>query len=467
MSDRVRVLIVDDSRFDRELVRNTLEDLAEIEVCGDVETAISILSANPVACVISDINMPGQSGLALLERVRREHPGVDFILLTGRATVESAVEALRMGAADYLQKPVREDQLRRSVEQLLARRRLLEENRSLKEALHTIEACRALTPCLDSGEVYSVALDLLLSVLSRSRGFAVFHRSLVPHSNAAAFRGLSEGEARRLRRILVEEKRIELEGVEQIERLESGPLHEALESAQIAPQALLLVPVVGQENEAGWLAVFEDDRAFEPDEIERAGIVASHARASLENAERYNHAKERAFIDDVTEVFNARYLLSAAENEIRRAERYKNPLSVLFLDLDRFKLVNDRHGHLIGSQTLRNLSKMLLQSVRQVDTLARYGGDEFTILLVDTPHDEARVIAQRIRHNVEEALFEAGRDGTLRLTVSIGIATYPQHGQSRDALLDAADKAMYLAKSQGRNRVCSADELSPEERTSD
>jgi len=203
----------------------------------------------------------------------------------------------------------------------------------------------------------------------------------------------------------------------------------------------------------------EDGRRFEDQEIERAGIVASYAVTASANCERYQHAKERAFIDDVTEVYNARYLLATLENEIRRAGRYENPLSILFLALDRFKLVNDRHGHLVGSQVLRSLSQVLMQCVRDVDTLARYGGDEFTILLVDTDHREAHSIAERIRRTVEEHVFEAGRGGSLRLTVSLGVGTYPHHGSERNALLDVADKAMYRAKSLGRNQVCSANEL--------
>ena len=129
-------------------------------------------------------------------------------------------------------------------------------------------------------------------------------------------------------------------------------------------------------------------------------------------------------------------------------------------DLDRFKLVNDRHGHLIGSQTLRSLAQLLLQCVRQVDTLARYGGDEFTILLVDTPHEDGMVIAERIRRTVAQHIFEgSAEEPQLKLSISIGVASFPEHAQTRDAVLDASDKAMYRAKSLGRNRVCSAAEL--------
>jgi diguanylate cyclase (GGDEF)-like protein len=206
-----------------------------------------------------------------------------------------------------------------------------------------------------------------------------------------------------------------------------------------------------------WL--FEDGRPFAPEEIECARLIAAHADLALSNAERYYRAKERAFIDDVTEVYNARFLRQAIAHEIQRAERYGKQLCVLFLDLDRFKLVNDQHGHLVGSQVLRRLSVVLQQCIRQVDTLARYGGDEFTILLVDTDAEEGRAVGERIRRTVAATLFEGGRDAPIRLTVSVGVAAYPAHAREHEALLDLADKAMYRAKSLGRNCVCSASEL--------
>ena len=145
--------------------------------------------------------------------------------------------------------------------------------------------------------------------------------------------------------------------------------------------------------------------------------------------------------------------------EIHRASRSGKELSVLFLDLDRFKRVNDQYGHLIGSNVLRRLSEVLLDCVRQVDTLARYGGDEFTILLVDTGLRGGLHVAERIRRTVAETIFEGAGGAPIRLTISIGVATYPDHARDREALLDAADKAMYRAKSKGRNCVCSAEEL--------
>ena len=148
------------------------------------------------------------------------------------------------------------------------------------------------------------------------------------------------------------------------------------------------------------------------------------------------------------------------DREVNRADRSARQLSILFLDLDRFKTVNDRHGHLVGSRVLRELGLLLQDLVRAIDTVGRYGGDEFSILLVDTDFDGAMQVAERIRKTVERTAFGAERGLQLSLSISVGVATFPVHARSPEVLLDLADKAMYLGKAQGRNQVCSASELS-------
>jgi diguanylate cyclase (GGDEF)-like protein len=342
--------------------------------------------------------------------------------------------------------------------------RLLEVERiqsDLRSQLETERACESLASCLEPGKLYPMTLELLLERLGCQRGIAFFSPSPAPQGAGVAARGFPEEVRDRLIRTLIDEKSLESTmGRGEIGVVPWGPLHHALGRVGLeSPGALLSVPLHGDDREAGHVWILSEGHRFDEADLAAARTIARRANSALATAERYHNAKEKAFIDDVTGVYNARYLLATADNEIQRAARYGNPLSVLFLDLDRFKAVNDVHGHLIGSETLRVLSKLLGQCVRQVDTLARYGGDEFTILLVDTEHDVALRIAARIRERVESHLFEAGHDGTLRLTISIGVATCPIHGDSREPLLDAADKAMYRAKSEGRNRVSSANEL--------
>jgi diguanylate cyclase (GGDEF)-like protein len=459
-SRSARVIVVDDSRFHREFARQVLQGEADVECCEDGEEALRALERAPADLVLSDLTMPGLSGLELLERVQREHPGTDFVLITAYASINSAVEALRMGATDYLQKPIRAEDLILVVERTLSRRRLLQENLRLPDEGAILEACGALTACLEPSDVYSVALDLVLQALCRERGIALYHRALIPSSEGCQFRGFSEDQESALRVVISRGKRLDFNGIDEIRLLDRGPIHDALRDLGISSNDLLALPVKGEDAETGVFWVLGEGRPFREEELDRALIVTSHTSLSLRNAEHYHRAKERALVDDVTEVYNARYLMEAMDREIRRAERYGNELSVLFLDLDRFKLVNDHHGHLVGSQALRQLSQVLGQCVRQVDTLARYGGDEFTIVLVGTGEETGTEIAERIRRIVAETAFEAGPDQVVHLTCSVGVSTYPTHGRTREALLDAADKAMYRAKSKGRNRVCSATELS-------
>lgn len=456
---QARVVIVDDSRLIREIARDALAGRVRVECCASAELALEALAREPADLVISDLEMPGMTGVDLLARVRREHPGTEFALLTANATVESAIGALRMGAADYLIKPIQPDTLALVVDRILAQRALVAENVRLRDTLTTLESCRTLMGCLDASELYAVTLDLMLHSLERSCGLALFRRGSIPLSDGVSFRGFAEEDANRIRDALSGFKSVDADSVQETAVVEESELHAALRAVGIDLGPTLVVPLRGREIEAGLLWICREERDFEPAEIERATMIAGHARLALANAERYNHAKERAFIDDVTEVYNARYLLQATENEIQRAERYGRKLSVLFLDLDRFKLVNDNFGHLVGSQVLRQLSEILAGCIRQVDTLARYGGDEFTILLTDTDHELGLAVAERIRTTVAETRFEGDRGHAIHLEISIGVSTYPDHGVRRDDLLDSADKAMYLAKARGRNVVCSAGAL--------
>ena len=403
----VRVVVVDDSRLMRELAVDALRGSVRLECVESGERALASLDREPADLVVSDLEMQGLSGLDLLEQVRRLHPSTAFILLTAHASVDSAVRALRMGAADYLRKPIQSEELLLVVERVLAHQRLLRENDRLRDALQTVDACRGLMQCVDPGEVYAAALELLLRSTQRRRGLVTFRRAELPGADGFVFRGFDEAQSNALRRILAKEQRGgEVEAIDSVREYPSAPFDEALRGADLAGGAVLAVPMRGDDVEQGVAWIFGDGDSFGEGALERAVLVSDAAGIALSNAERYSLAKERAFVDDVTEAYNARYLLQATENEIQRAERNHKQLSVLFLDLDRFKLVNDRHGHLVGSRVLRRLAEVLKDCVRQIDTLARYGGDEFTILLVDTEHQAGLQVAERIRRLVADTLFE-------------------------------------------------------------
>jgi len=177
------------------------------------------------------------------------------------------------------------------------------------------------------------------------------------------------------------------------------------------------------------------------------------ARLALINAERNAQAQSLIYIDDLTKLYNGRYLNVVLDREMKRSERYRNFFCVLFMDIDFFKRVNDAHGHLIGSRVLVEVGSVLRACVRDSDTVVRYGGDEFVVLLVETNANEAMIVAERMRKMVEEEVFVNEEGLRIRLTISVGIAAFPEHATTKQNLLTLADQAMYRGKESTRNVV--------------
>ncbi|MBI4445377.1 MAG: GGDEF domain-containing protein [Acidobacteria bacterium] len=160
-----------------------------------------------------------------------------------------------------------------------------------------------------------------------------------------------------------------------------------------------------------------------------------------------------AFTDPLTGLFNYKYLRQFLQNQLTRCARYHQALSVLFLDVDWFKRVNDRHGHLLGSYVLKELGGVLRKQVREADIVARYGGDEFVIVLMESDQHKSLQIAERLREVVSQFVFGRKQGHEIRLTISAGIASFPENGMTVDELILRSDRAMYLAKEDHKNCV--------------
>ena len=182
-------------------------------------------------------------------------------------------------------------------------------------------------------------------------------------------------------------------------------------------------------------------RALEP------GAIA------LDNALRVARAEALSVTDDLTQLYNSRYLSQVLRRETKRASRSGRPLSLLFIDLDGFKSINDTHGHLYGSRALVEAAGLIRQSARETDVVARFGGDEFALILPDTGSDGAAAVGERIRHNINAHGFLRGDGLNIHLTVSVGVATLPDVAASAEGLIQAADKAMYHVKDRGKNGI--------------
>jgi diguanylate cyclase (GGDEF)-like protein len=197
-----------------------------------------------------------------------------------------------------------------------------------------------------------------------------------------------------------------------------------------------------------------DPQGFSSGDLDLFQAVANQVASALENAQLYQRTKELSARDDLTGLFNRRNFFETLEKEVQRARRYRRALSLILLDMDDFKGYNDTYGHLRGDEALKALARLLLASTRRADIVARFGGEEFVVLLPEINAQGATVVAEKIRTAVEQHPFP-GRDTQPggRLTVTLGVATYPTDSKDGLELVDLADRAMYLGKQQGRNRV--------------
>lgn len=216
----------------------------------------------------------------------------------------------------------------------------------------------------------------------------------------------------------------------------------------------LAIPVVNHalHQVAGYF-VFRDLPKAKMKKIEKicsdySPGISRHICFCLEHSE----VKNLTFVDDVTSLYNQRYLQLVLDREVAKSKRSSSPFSLLFLDVDYFKIVNDTRGHIVGSKILVEISNLIREQIRMSDFAFRYGGDEFVVLLLDTPVGIAENIAERIRKKVEDTSFRIGGDD-IRLTVSIGVAGFPDHAKTSEQIIQLADIAMYYAKNKSRNVV--------------
>lgn len=220
--------------------------------------------------------------------------------------------------------------------------------------------------------------------------------------------------------------------------------------------SLLILPLLFYtEKESGIINLFRNGKdKFSPDEIKLFSHLAAQIAGILDKTFLYQHAKELAYTDGLTGIFNRRYFDQRFQREILRARRYKRTLSILMVDIDHFKKYNDTVGHLLGDEVLRRVAKLLENNLRRADIICRYGGEEFVVILPEIDLKHAALVAEKLRQTVLHTSFPGEEKLPLKqLTISIGVAAYPENGKFDQEVLDKADQALYQAKRKGRNQV--------------
>lgn len=452
---KATILVVDDELFFRSLYAELLggEEYQVETVCSGEEAMIRLQSGG-IDVVLSDLIMPGLGGMELLRRVRTLDNPPEVILATSHATLETAIEALKNGARDYLIKPFKPEELLHLIRTCVEQRRLLDENSLLKSQIRLFQRGQNLASMLDIDRLLPHAVTTLLHELGNGRGFA-FLATQSGVSQVRAVEGLTEEEAFALAESMAPHF-VELDACRQIPASNFSP----------APgwpadvRSVFLFPLRCERSIKGGILLFNapGSELPTPPPLHNIQFLSDQAALGFENAFRYQGARELIYTDDLTGLFNYRYMQVFLEQEVRRTERYGLAFSLVFIDLDHFKQVNDTRGHLAGSECLREAAYLLRKCVREVDVVFRYGGDEFTALLVETDTRGAGVVAERIRRSIEQHIFLADTANPARLTATLGYATFPEHAGDKKSIIDAADRAMYAGKVD-RNIVRGAWEL--------
>jgi diguanylate cyclase (GGDEF)-like protein len=230
------------------------------------------------------------------------------------------------------------------------------------------------------------------------------------------------------------------------------------EKTKTETQSIVAVPVRFRDTCLGVIELINcvGPEGFDPRDLKLLEALSDFAAIALENARHVKKIHELTIRDDCTTLYNARHMSFILETEIYRSQRYNYEFSLVFIDLDHFKQVNDTHGHLVGSRLLGEIGNALKAHCRLIDFAFRYGGDEFVLLLPQTSKDNALNVARRLHKLIRESTWLAEEGLNIRLTPSLGVASFPVDSRTKEGLLHLADEAMYLVKNTNRDSVAAA-----------
>ncbi len=430
-----RILVLDDEENITELLASYLRGREyDCDSTTSPFEALEMLKGCKYALLLTDLKMPKMNGIDVLRHAKEHDPDLAVVVVTALMEVTNAIQAMRMGADDYVLKPFNLSEISLSVSRALEKRRMAIENREYQEQLSSrVEAAtenlaqvnqelrrtkQYLENLLDSSVDAIITIDLngLLNFVNTGavRMFGYSQDELIGFSAVKLFSN-GEEEVRYIETIL-----------DQGRFLQNYEANLIRNDGQEIPVSMSISRVKGTEGEnVATLAVCKD--------------ITEQRRLQQE-------LQEMSIKDSLTSLYNQGHFYDRLKTEIERAKRQNHPLSLLLLDVDQFKSYNDSHGHLEGDKVLKTVGQVIRNCTRDhVDIGFRYGGDEFTVILPEAGEEQATVIAERIRKDFETYRFD-------HLTVSIGVMAYREIYSLR-SFIQFTDAKMYDAKRSGGNRV--------------
>ncbi|GAB3365801.1 MULTISPECIES: diguanylate cyclase [Giesbergeria] len=434
-SPRAQVLIVDDQPENIEVLGETLADICEIGFALSGPEGLTQVAEHRPDLILLDVMMPDMNGYEVLEILQRDPNTreVPVIFVTARIDADSETRGIEAGAVDFIHKPINPQVVKARVsahlERAQQRAALAELNQQLQDSLAQIKAAQSrllvLSTAIEQSPLTVMVTDLDGHIEYVNPYFTQLTGYTFDEVHGRKPSMLKSGltDPTIYRDLWIQLSQGQCWVGEIINRTKAGDTY--VEETHIAP----VVDAEGQRQHYV---------AIKLDITER-----KHAQQKLDHLAHY---------DILTNLPNRSLFLDRAERGLALAKRHDRPLALLFIDLDKFKPINDTWGHAVGDVVLQEVARRMQACVRESDTVSRVGGDEFVVLLLNlnTPAD-ALMVAEKIRVALNEPMLID--DKTLSISSCIGVALYPEHGQTQMELSRHADAAMYQAKERGRDRV--------------
>lgn len=448
------VLLIESDSKEAEVYSGLVQEVSrcQIDILSRPDDSLEWIERISYHLIVIDVD-GDQSGpdsldaIALLERIKRLSPTTGVVIISENASVEGAVTAMRLGAEDYLQKPFTPEAFKLAVKRGLDRKMIFGADHGASGFLNLLNTCQMISSTLDQNRILRVVQSYF------SRELHASYSAIYTYVDGKAERANEGTHEKRFNQAMEEILDITLIASNPFgSMLENGEVYRFLEKSQLTPGMFLFHFRIGEKDYFNVCLAPVRPKTIEIFE-NRIRMLRTQIELAAKNIEEYQDVQQLVYVDDATGLYNTRYMNFILDKEIEKAKTHNQSFAILFIDADKFKKVNDVHGHLAGTNLLNELGRHLRELVRDSDTVFRYGGDEFVAVLSPCDLETARTVAERIRSSVEAREFKISDGSKLKFTVSIGVALFPDHATTKKEIINCADRAMYEAKHRSRNMV--------------